>query len=225
MQAHKKVVRNVDWRLYVVTDTELAGGSDRIPRIVEQAVHGGAGVIQVRDKHMSELEFVKLTQACVDATRRVFDATGQHAQIFVNDRLDIAADLGLHFHMGQQDGDIQEARRRLGPDLMIGLSVANLTQLHAELLDPTADVLGLSPIWSTPTKTDTDPPLELQGAAQIVRETAGRAKTVAIGGINQVNARWVIDTGVDGICVVSAIMSAPDPLFASQQLMSLWRTR
>lgn len=225
MQAHKKLAKAVDWRLYVVTDTELAGGPDRVPRIVEQAVLGGAGVVQVRDKDMSELEFLKLTRSVVDATRRVFDATGHQAAIFVNDRLDIAEDLGLHFHMGQSDGDIHEARRRLGQDLMIGLSISNSEQLRTELRDQTADVLGLSPIWTTPTKTDTDPPLELQGAEQIVRETAGRAKTVAIGGINAVNARWVIDTGVDGICVVSAVMSAPDPLEASQQLMSLWRTR
>ncbi|MDO5676221.1 MAG: thiamine phosphate synthase [Propionibacteriaceae bacterium] len=225
MQAHKKVAKAVDWRLYVVTDTELAGGPDRVPRIVEQAVLGGAGVVQVRDKNMSELEFLHLTQSVVEATRRVFDATGNQAAIFVNDRLDIAADLGLHFHMGQQDGDIKEARRRLGEDRLIGLSVSNLEQARTELSDPTADVLGLSPIWNTSTKTDTDPPLEIQGAEQVVQLTAGRAKTVAIGGINAVNARWVIDTGVDGICVVSVIMTAPDPLAATQRLMSLWRTR
>lgn len=225
MQAHKKIAKSVDWRLYLVTDTELAGGPARVPRIVEQAVLGGVGVVQVRDKHMTELEFLKLTQACVDATRRVFDATGHQAAIFVNDRLDIAADLGLHFHMGQSDGDIREARQRLGRDSMIGLSISNSEQLRLEMREPTADVLGLSPIWSTPTKTDTDPPLELQGAEQIVRETAGRAKTVAIGGINAVNAPWVIDTGVDGICVVSAIMSSPDPLASAEQLMSYWRVR
>lgn len=225
MQARKKLAKAVDWRLYVVTDTELAGGPDRVPRIVEQAVLGGAGVVQVRDKHMSEMEFVALTRACVDATRRVFDATGHQAAVFVNDRLHVAEELGLHFHMGQSDGDVREARRRLGQDLMIGLSISNLAQLRTELLDQTADVLGLSPIWSTPTKTDTDPPLELPGAKQVVDLTAGRAKTVAIGGINAVNARWVIDTGVDGICVVSAIMSAPDPLAAAEELMSFWRPR
>lgn len=225
MRARGKLAKAVDWRLYVVTDTELAGGPERVPRIVEQAVLGGAGVVQVRDKAMSELEFVRFTLACVAATRRVFDATGHQAAVFVNDRLNIAADLGLHFHMGQSDGDIKEARRRLGRDSMIGLSISNLAQLRAELRDPHADVLGLSPIWTTPTKTDTDPPLELQGARQIVAETARRAKTVAIGGINRINAPWVIDTGVDGICVVSAIMSSPDPLAAAKHLMSYWSNR
>lgn len=155
----------------------------------------------------------------------MFDATGHQAAVFVNDRLHVAEELGLHFHMGQSDGDVREARRRLGQDLMIGLSISNLAQLRTELLDQTADVLGLSPIWSTPTKTDTDPPLELPGAKQVVDLTAGRAKTVAIGGINRINAPWVIDTGVDGICVVSAIMSAPDPLAAAEELMSFWRPR
>lgn len=225
MQAHKKVARAVDWRLYVVTDTELAGGPARVPQIVEKAVLGGAGVVQVRDKSLSELEFVLLTRECVAATRRVFDATGHQAAIFVNDRLNIAEDMGLHFHMGQEDGDIREARRRLGRDALIGLSISNLTQLRIEMRDQHADVLGLSPIWLTPTKVDTGAPLELQGARQIVEETAGRAKTVAIGGINRINAPWVIDTGVDGICVVSAIMSAPDPLSASKELFNFWRPR
>ncbi|MDO5678668.1 MAG: thiamine phosphate synthase [Propionibacteriaceae bacterium] len=225
MQAHPWLANTVDWRLYYVTDTELSGGLDRVPQIVEAAVRGGAGVVQVRDKHIDDDTFRQLTRDCMAANDRAFDATGRRAAIVVNDRLRIAEELGLHFHQGQDDGDIHDARRRLGKDLLIGLSISSDIELEAELADQTADVLGLSPIWSTPTKTDTAEPLGLTGAQHLVELTAKRAKTVAIGGINPLNARWAIETGVDGICVVSAIASSDDPESAAQTLLSLWRTR
>ena len=90
------------------------------------------------------------------------------------------------------------------------------------LADPTADALGLSPIWATPTKTDTDPALGLDGARRLVDLTAGAAITLGIGGINADNARDVIATGVDGVCVVSAIAASPDPRAAASRLLSLW---
>jgi len=224
MRARHGLAAAVDWRLYHVTDTSLSGGPDRVAFIVEQAVLGGAGVIQVRDKDMDDDAFVRLTRSCLDAVERAFDATGTRAAVFVNDRLAVAERLGLDFHQGQSDGDIREARARLGPDALIGLSISNREQLLEELVAPTADVLGLSPIWSTPTKTDTDPALGAAGARALVAETSGRAVTVGIGGINVTNARDVIATGVDGICVVSAICAAPDPRAAAVSLLSQWTT-
>ena len=133
--------------------------------------------------------------------------------------MNVAAELGLHLHLGQSDGDIHEARRRLGTGVTIGLSVSTPAHLEAELADQTADVVGLSPIWATPTKTDTDPALGLDGARTLVRLAAGRVRTVAIGGINAGNARSVIGTGVDGVCVVSALAAAPDPRAAAEELL------
>lgn len=218
------IAEAVDWRLYFVTDTELCGGLERVPWVVEQAVLGGAGVIQVRDKELSEDDFLSLTRACVAAVGRAFDKSGHGAAIVVNDRLEVAADLGLHFHQGQSDGDVRDARRLLGRDLLIGLSISNGPQMDAELHDQTADVLGLSPIWATPTKTDTDPALGLDQAGRLARAAAGSAKTVGIGGINETNAESVIETGVDGICVVSAIATAADPRAAARRLVNLWST-
>lgn len=225
MQASQAVVSRVDWRLYFVTDTALCGGPELVPDVVEQAVLGGAGVIQVRDKTMSDDDFSRLTRACIEAVDKAFDATGRRAQIFVNDRLSVADRYGLHLHMGQSDGDVEHARRTLGTDLLLGLSISNDAQLATALNNPFADVLGISPVWATPTKADTDPALGLDGARRIVDTTAGRAATVGIGGINATNAADVIATGVDGICVVSAIATAPDPRAAAAHLLSLWRNQ
>ncbi|HMR50520.1 MAG TPA: thiamine phosphate synthase [Arachnia sp.] len=223
MQATPGLVDTVDWRLYFVTDTALCGGPDRVPWVVEQAVRGGAGVIQVRDKQLSDEDFRTLTVDCLGALEELHDQTGLRARVVVNDRLRVAEDLGTDLHLGQDDGDIRAARAALGRDALIGLSVSSLAELEAELADPTADVVGLSPIWSTPTKTDTQPALGLNGARELTRAARGGVKTVAIGGINSSNARSVISIGVDGICVVSAIATAPDPEVAARHLLSFWR--
>ncbi|MBB1514712.1 thiamine phosphate synthase [Tessaracoccus sp. MC1679] len=224
-QATPGLADGVDWRVYYVTDTAMSGGPAHVPGIVEQAILGGAGVVQIRDKDLHGTEFLALARACVDARDRAFDATGRTTALVVNDRLHVAEELGLHFHQGQDDGAISQARARLGRDLLIGLSISTEAELDAELSDLTADVLGLSPLWATPTKTDAAPALGLDGAARLVLRTAGRAKTVAIGGINATNAAVAIATGVDGICVVSALTTAPDPRAAADELLALWRTR
>lgn len=225
MRARPGLAGTLDWRLYFVTDTAMAGGPGRVPCVVEEAVLGGAGVVQVRDKTLDDSAFRELTLRCVDANERAFDRCGRRAAIVVNDRLEVAADLGLHFHQGQSDGDVHAARARLGDELLIGLSISDGAQLEAELADPVADVLGLSPVWSTPTKVDTEPELGLAGTAELVRRLAGDAVAVAIGGINLTNAGAVIDTGVDGICVVSAIAAATDPRASAAELLASWDRR
>lgn len=223
MRAASGLAQAVDWRVYFVTDTAMCGGPARVPAVAEEAVLGGVGVVQVRDKSLSDAAFLALAKDVVAANERAFDASGRRAAIVVNDRLPVAEELGLHFHQGQGDGDVREARRRLGPGLLIGLSISSEEELMAELADPTADTLGLSPLWATSTKTDTAPALGVDGTARLVRLTAGRATTLAIGGINTGNGREAIGTGVDGICVVSAIAASDDPRSAAQALTALWR--
>ena len=223
MQARRGLADAVDWRLYVVTDTALCGGLDRVPQVVEKAVRGGAGVVQVRDKQLSDDDFHALAVACRTALDRLHGETGLRARLVINDRLRVAEELGTDLHLGQDDAGMRQAREALGPDALIGLSVSTPAELEAELADPTADVVGLSPIWMTPTKTDAPPALGLDGARELVQAARATVKTVAIGGISAGNARSVIDTGVDGICVVSAVAAAPDPEAAARELLSLWR--
>lgn len=225
MQARAGLADAIDWRLYYVTDTALSGGPDNVPAFVEAAVAGGAGVVQVRDKELPDDAYRQLVHRCVAANERAHAETGRRAAIVVNDRLHVAADLGLHLHQGQDDGDIRHARLVLGEELLIGLSISTDDELASELADPTADALGLSPVWATPTKQDAAPALGLDGAARLARAARGSAKTLAIGGINLANAGSVIETGVDGLCVVSAITSSPDPRRAAAQLLALWSHR
>lgn len=211
-----------DFSLYFVTDTKLCGGLDRVPNVVYEAVMGGVGVVQVRDKELSDGRFADLARACEQQLRRAEQDSGRSAQLFVNDRLSVAADLGLNVHVGQSDAAAADARAALGPDLMVGLSVSTPGEVRAAVAERQTDVLGIGPAWATPTKTDAAPALGPDGVsecAEIAR--TGGLVSVAIGGINPSTATELAGVPVDGLCVVSAIAAAQDPRKAAAELLSL----
>ena len=212
----------IDWRLYYVTDPDLSGGRDRVAHTVEQAVLGGATVVQFRDKNADDDTFRKGVLACREAIESAVAKGAAGAELFVNDRLGIAVELGTHLHIGQSDGDPAVVREALGPDRLLGVSVSSRAELDAIAAIGCADVVGLSPVWSTSTKTDTAPALGLEGVRELLAARPAGLPAVAIGGINATNAAEVIATGVDGICVVSAIAAATRPREAAAQLKELW---
>ena len=212
----------IDWRLYYVTDPDLSGGRDRVAHTVEQAVLGGATVVQFRDKNADDDTFRKGVLACREAIESAVAKGAAGAELFVNDRLGIAVELGTHLHIGQSDGDPAVVRKALGPDRLLGVSVSSRAELDAIAAIGCADVVGLSPVWSTSTKTDTAPALGLDGVRALLAARPAGLPAVAIGGINATNAAEVIATGVDGICVVSAIATATRPREAAARLKELW---
>jgi thiamine-phosphate pyrophosphorylase len=118
-------------------------------------------------------------------------------------------------HLGQTDMRIADARRLTGPGMIIGISAECLEDAVRAQAEG-ADYIGVSPVFSTPTKTDTAPPLGLAGIAAI--RAAVSLPLVGIGGIGPANAAAVIRAGCDGIAVVSAIVSAADPRKAAAEL-------
>lgn len=212
----------IDWRLYYVTDPDLSGGRDRVAHTVEQAVLGGATVVQFRDKNADDDTFRKGVLACREAIESAVAKGAAGAELFVNDRLGIAVELGTHLHIGQSDGDPAVVREALGPDRLLGVSVSSRAELDTIAAIGCADVVGLSPVWSTTTKTDTAPALGLEGVRELLAARPAGLPAVAIGGINATNAAEVIATGVDGICVVSAIAAATRPREAAARLKELW---
>ena len=201
--------RFVDWGLYLVTDRRLAGPRT-LEELVRAAVRGGVTAVQLREKECSTREFVELARRL----KVILAPTG--IPLIVNDRVDVALAAGSDgVHLGQSDMEYRNARALLGPDAIVGLSVETSAQAdEAESLD--ADYLGVSPIFPTPTKTDTVAAWGIEGLAAL-RE-ASRHVLVAIGGINATNAAEVIHAGADGIAVVSAICAARDPEEAAREL-------
>jgi thiamine-phosphate pyrophosphorylase len=201
-----------DLSLYLVTDRQLSLGRD-MEWIVEEAVKGGVTMVQLREKDCSTRQFIEL------AIRLKQRLAPYKVPLIINDRLDVAlaADAdGLH--IGQSDMPYETARRLLGRNKIIGLSVENMEQVHeANNLD--VDYIGISPVFSTSTKTDTAKPFEIDGIRQIMNVTKHPA--VGIGGINRDNAAAIMQAGANGIAVVSAICSANNPREAAIELKNM----
>ncbi|MDO5661636.1 MAG: thiamine phosphate synthase [Brachybacterium sp.] len=222
MRASLQAAHEADLALYVITDTGLAGGIDRVPAIAAEAVRGGAGILQVREKDASDADVAELVRAVRDAIRSAIGAeAASRVPLVVNDRLAVAAELGCHVHIGQSDTAAREARAALPPHLMVGLSVSTPDQVRAAREEGIADILGIGPIHATTTKPNTPDPLGTQGLRACLRPLAGSAeapRAVAIGGITEQNAEEIAATGVDGLCVVSAVIAADDPHGAAARL-------
>jgi thiamine-phosphate pyrophosphorylase len=164
----------------------------------------------LRDKEASTRFFVEEAQR-VKAIMSPF-----RASLIINDRVDVALAVGADgVHIGQGDMPYAIARRLMGPRAIIGLSVETWKDVEkAQALD--VDYLGISPVFDTPTKTDTKGNWGLEGLTRIRAATG--LPLVAIGGLNASNAADAIRAGADSIAVVSAICSAHDPFRAALEL-------
>lgn len=201
-----------DYSLYLVTDRSLSKGRSTV-EIVDAAIRGGVTCVQLREKTCSTREFI-------DEAIALKNILQQHqVPLFINDRVDVALAVEADgVHLGQSDMKITDARRILKPGMIVGVSAESLQDaLRAE--DEGADYVGISPVFATGTKTDTAPPLGLDGIRQI-RDLVD-IPLVAIGGIDASNCTDVISHGADGIAVVSAIVSAENPMQAARDLKDL----
>ncbi|HKJ98130.1 MAG TPA: thiamine phosphate synthase [Desulfotignum sp.] len=196
--------------IYLVTDQDLCLGRS-LAAVVEAAAGAGIACVQLREKTLPTRFF--LNQALT--LKPILAAAG--IPLLINDRVDIALAAGADgVHLGQSDMPCEAARRLLGPDAVIGLSVETWEDVTAAQ-DLDVNYLGVSPIFATPTKIDTKTPWGLEGLARI--RAYSRHPLVAIGGLNFANAPDIITAGADAVAVVSAICSAKDPHAAARDLV------
>jgi thiamine-phosphate pyrophosphorylase len=204
--------QNIDYSLYLVTDRGLAGGRSTLD-IVRSAVQGGVTCVQLREKDCSTLEFIEQAVTIKDFLK------SQGVPLIINDRVDVALAVEADgVHLGQSDMPLDIAKKIIGDSMIIGISAESLEDaIRAE--EGGADYLGVSPIYATPTKTDTAPALGLEGL-RAIRENVG-IPLVGIGGLNRETAAAVIQNGGDGVAVVSAIVAAGDPMMAAADLKQI----
>ena len=205
-----------DLSLYLVTDRPLAQGRD-INWIVREAVAGGVTMVQLREKECSTAEFVALAREL----KMVLQPLG--IPLVINDRIDVALAVDADgVHIGQSDMPYEIVRALLGKDKIVGLSVETVEEvIAANALD--VDYIGISPVYATPTKTDTLTPFGLEGIEEVMR--LSRHRCVAIGGMNRDTIGEVIARGVEGVAVVSAIVAAESPREASAELAKIIRDK
>ena len=205
-------LKNIDYSLYLVTDRGLARGRSTL-EIVSAAVKGGATVVQLREKNCSTREFIEQAMNIKDFLKT------HSVPLVINDRVDVAQAVKADgVHLGQTDMPLEMAKGILGDTMIIGISTESV-QDGIEAEKGGADYLGVSPIYATPTKTDTAPPLGLEGLLEISK--AVNLPLVGIGGLSRNNAAEVIRSGADGVAVVSAIVAADDPETAARELKKI----
>ena len=188
-------------RLYLVLDGAHT-------HVLEPALRGGVDAVQLRDKELDDDELVRAAAPF----RRACDAHG--ALFILNDRPELVSACGADgVHVGQSDATPAEARRVVGPDLLVGLSASSPDELDAK-----PDYFGVGAVFGTPTKAEAEPGgLEL---VRLARDTV-RVPWFAIGGVELDTIGELATAGAPGVAVVRAIRDAADPEAAARQLRSV----
>ncbi len=197
--------------LYAVTDRSWVGTQSLMEQ-VECALKGGATCIQLREKHLSDADFL------VEALEMKALCHKYHVPFLINDNVEVAIQSGADgVHVGQSDMEAGNVRALLGKDKIIGVSARTVEQaLAAEAAG--ADYLGVGAVFSTTTKLDARevPHDELKAICQAVK-----IPVVAIGGIKKSNILELSGSGVDGVALVSAIFGAEDIETECKELSAL----
>ncbi len=196
-------------RLYLVISREACAGRDML-WVAEQAVKGGADLVQLREKQLEMPEFT------VSALRLKEMLERYSIPLIINDAIEVAKASGAFgIHVGNSDMPPSRVKAQWADCGMLGYSVEYIEQLKNSEIQY-ADYLGISPVFSTATKTDTVTEWGLAGVSTI------RALTdkplVAIGNINAANAFDVVRAGADCLAVVSAICGAVNPAKAAEEI-------
>lgn len=201
-----------NYELYLVTDSSLCKKYPLV-YVVEEAIQGGVTVVQLREKIADTRTFYQ--QAC--QVKEVTDA--YHIPLIINDRLDImqAVD-AAGVHLGQSDMPLSVARKIIGEEKIIGIS-ASTEEEAQKAAEEGADYLGVGAIFSTDTKKDATV-ISLHTLQQIKANI--EIPIVAIGGIHQDTLLKLKGINVDGIAVVSDIMTADKPKEAARALKHIF---
>lgn len=185
--------------LYYVTDRKLSKKSD--VDTAKDALEGGVGIIQYREKDLP-------TKIMLDVANQLRKLTSDYsAKFIINDRIDVALACNADgVHLGQDDMPLDAARNLL-PGKIIGVTVHNVPEATTAA-DGGADYLGVSPIYSTDTKSDAGKPAGLRLITDVGKVC--NLPRVAIGGINGSNLDDVLSTGVESVAMISAIVTKDD---------------
>jgi thiamine-phosphate pyrophosphorylase len=208
---------SVDLRLYALVDPDVSGGHN-LAQLARQVVHGGATLIQLRDKTGSTLRMIEEARAI----KRALDGT--FVPLLINDRIDVALASGADgVHVGWDDMPVADARRLLGREAIIGLSIKTAEQVAKAPLD-LLDYVCIGGVFQTSSKDNKEPPVRPDGFAKLaslVRSRAPNLPVGAIAGIDASNAASVIAAGADGIAVISALSANADPAAAAKKLRAI----
>ena len=200
-------MKKLDTTMYFITDSTNYSEEEFLHR-VEEACKGGVTLVQLREKERTTREYLALAEKVHEITQR-YDIP-----LIIDDRVDVALAVNAEgVHVGQSDMPVAVARRLMG-DKIIGATAKTVPQA-LEAYEQGADYLGVGAIYPTTTKVKTVL-TSVETLKEIVK--AVPIKVNAIGGLNKDNIHVLKNSGIDGICAVSAIMKADDPKTAAEEV-------
>ena len=206
-------MKELDLSLYLVTDK--SDDIDKFLNTIEEAIKGGVTVVQIREKTAETLDFYNLALKVKGIT------TKYNVPLIINDRVDVALAIDADgVHVGQSDMPCDVTRRLIGKDKILGVSASTVDEAQKAEKDG-ANYIGTGAVFPTATKDDA-PSVTKEELKEVVDSI--EIPVVAIGGINLKNAHELIDTGIAGLSVVSAIMSADNPKKASEELLNIFNS-
>lgn len=206
-------MNNINLSLYLVTDK--SDDVEKFLNTIEEAIKGGVTVVQIREKTAETLDFYNLALKVKEITSKY------EVPLIINDRVDVALAIGADgVHVGQSDMPCDVTRKLIGADKILGVSAATIDEAKKAQNDG-ADYIGTGAVFPTSTKDDA-PKITKQDLKEIVESID--IPVVAIGGISKDNAHELIDTGIAGLSVVSAIMSSDNPKKSSEELLSIFNS-
>jgi thiamine-phosphate pyrophosphorylase len=207
----------VDLRLNAIVDPERSGGRD-LAELARLCAEGGATLVQLRDKR-SETRDLVATARAISKALAPFDVP-----FVVNDRIDVALAAGAAgVHLGPDDMAIEDARKLLGRDAIIGLSIKSVAEAEAAPVE-LIDYVGSGGVYVTLSKQQKNAPIGPEGLARIIaalHRRAAKLPVCGIAGIDVGNAAAVIGAGADGVAVISALSLASDPAAAARSLRGI----
>ena len=206
-------MKDLDLSLYLVTDN--SDDREKFLKTIEEAIKGGVSVVQIREKTADTLDFYNLALEVKEIT------TKYDVPLIINDRVDVALAIDADgVHVGQSDMPCDVTRKLIGEDKILGVSAATIDEAKKAEKDG-ADYIGSGAVFPTATKDDA-PSITKDELKEIVESI--NIPVVAIGGITIDNANELTDTGIKGLSVVSAIMSADNPKKASEKLLNIFNS-
>ncbi len=206
-------MKNIDLSLYLVTDK--SDDVEKFLKTIEEAIKGGVSVVQIREKTAETLDFYNLALKVKEITSK-YDVP-----LIINDRVDVALAIDADgVHIGQTDMPCDVTRKLIGENKILGVSASTITEAQKAQEDG-ADYIGTGAVFPTATKDDA-PSITKEDLKNVVDSID--IPVVAIGGITLENASELNDTGIAGLSVVSAIMSADNPKKASEELLNIFNS-
>ena len=207
-------MKNLDIALYAILDPSRTLDRD-LGALADAAATGGATLLQLRDKTSGTRDFIT-------AARKVRAALAGRIPLLINDRVDVALAAGADgVHIGREDMLPADARRLLGPQAIIGITLKNDDDLAG--LDPKLVDYGcIGGVFATTSKDNPDAPVGLDGLKRLRSAARGSSLPVgAIAGIDASNAAATIAAGADGVAIISALFMAEDVTAATRSMRAI----